>query len=83
MTRSLCLAVKTIGTSMLASVLALALASGLSTPVHAKEIEIKTLNRGPDGSFFAFAPEVVRIEPGTRSISWRSTRGTTSTPYPA
>jgi pseudoazurin len=28
------------------------------------EIEVKTLNRGPNGAFFVFAPEVVRIEPG-------------------
>ena len=65
MTRSLCFVVKTIGMSMLAPfVLAFAIASAFSTPAPAKEIVIKTLNRGPDGSFFAFAPEVVRLEPG-------------------
>ena len=30
----------------------------------AREIEVRTLNRGPGGAFFVFAPEVVRIEQG-------------------
>jgi pseudoazurin len=30
----------------------------------AKEVEVRTLNRGPAGTFFVFSPEVVRIDPG-------------------
>jgi pseudoazurin len=44
--------------------LAVTVAAGWSPRVLAGEIEVKTLNRGPTGNFFVFAPEVVRIEPG-------------------
>jgi pseudoazurin len=47
-----------------ATLLLFAFASGLSAQASAKEIEVRTLNRGPDGGFFVFAPEVVRVEPG-------------------
>jgi len=55
---------KQIGVPISGLLLTLALLSGLSPHVFAKEIEVKTLNRGPNGTFFVFAPEVVRIEPG-------------------
>lgn len=55
---------KKAGVSILALVLTLALVSGLSPHALAKEIEVKTLNRGPGSAFFVFAPEVVRIELG-------------------
>jgi pseudoazurin len=55
---------KKTGVSILALLLALAFVSGPSPHALAKEIEVKTLNRGPSGAFFVFAPEVVRIEPG-------------------
>jgi pseudoazurin len=44
--------------------LALAFVSGPSPDANAGEIEVKALNRGPSGAVFAFAPELVRIEPG-------------------
>jgi pseudoazurin len=42
----------------------LAVAAAGSPPALAKEIEVKTLNRGPNGGLFVFAPDTVRIEPG-------------------
>jgi pseudoazurin len=50
--------------SLLAMLLAFALPAGPSSHALANELEIKTLNRGPNGAFFVFVPEVVRIEPG-------------------
>src|SRR5215470_12995423 len=50
--------------SVSAMLLALALPAGPSSRALANELEVKTLNRGPDGGFFVFAPEVVRIAPG-------------------
>jgi pseudoazurin len=47
--------------------LAVLLLALVATPVQdalAKDIPVRTLNRGPDGSLFVFAPEVVRITPG-------------------
>jgi plastocyanin len=44
--------------------LAVTVAVGWSPQVLAGEIEVKTVNRAPSGAFFAFAPEMVRIEPG-------------------
>ena len=52
------------GVALLALLHAVAFASGLAPDAHAKEIEVRTLNRAPGGAFFVFAPEVVRIEPG-------------------
>ena len=46
--------------SILLSALVLDPASG----ALAKDFEVRTLNRGPVGIFFVFAPEVVRIAPG-------------------
>lgn len=47
-----------------ALLLTLAFVSVLPSHALAKEIEVKTLNRGPSNAFFVFAPEVVRLEPG-------------------
>jgi len=55
---------KTTGLPILAPLLALAFASGGLPDANAGEIEVKALNRGPSGSGFVFAPELVRIEPG-------------------
>jgi pseudoazurin len=55
---------KKTGVTILALLLTLALVSGLSPHALSKEIEVKTLNRGPNGAFFVFIPEVMRIEPG-------------------
>jgi len=55
---------KTTGLPILAPLLALAFASGPLPDANAGEIEVKALNRGPSGSVFVFAPELVRIEPG-------------------
>src|SRR5215216_5150440 len=55
---------KTTGRSILPALLALAFASGPTPDANAGEIEVKALNRGPSGTVFAFAPELVRIEPG-------------------
>jgi hypothetical protein len=44
-----------------------------------KEIEVKTLNRGPQGNFFVFEPQVVRIELhmtwSLGSLNWDHLRG--------
>jgi pseudoazurin len=49
---------------MLALLLIWTFVSAVSPHALAKEIEVKTLNRGPNGTFFVFAPGVMRIEPG-------------------
>jgi pseudoazurin len=42
---------------------AFAVACFMTFPVHADELQVKALNRGP-GGFFVFEPELVRIKPG-------------------
>jgi pseudoazurin len=47
----------------IAAVVALAIASSASLPALSEEIQVKELNRGPNG-LFVFDPELVRIKPG-------------------
>ncbi len=35
----------------------------IALPIHADELRVKELNRGPTG-FFVFDPELVRVKPG-------------------
>jgi pseudoazurin len=58
---------------MLCGALLLGLVGTAGSPqVFAKEFEVRTLNRGPAGGFFVFAPDVVRIDPGD-SVSFIAT----------
>ena len=47
-----------------ALLLILAFLPAASPHASAREVEVKTLNRGPTGAAFVFAPEVVRIDLG-------------------